>query len=331
VAATRIFSFSDRADHRADSILGTNQQTPAARRQRVLNLYRRENVVGALDKLKQNADLPIARIFLAALQLEQPTPEEFRLALESEAQAELPILKRFNTVFDTIISISPLLGLLGTILGLIASFASLTIGDVGGSTTTGVTSGISEALVSTASGLVVAIFTLLFANTFRGLYLRQTALIQEYGGQIELLYRRQYERQECLMRLPDEPELPTQINIVPMIDVIFAILTFFIISTLYLTRTEGLPVNLPSAKTAQSQRSTPITVTLDQQGRIALNRKVIDINALAVEVRSLIAPNQEVVVVLNADTQVNHGQVIAVMDQLRSVKGAKLAIATQKP
>ena len=48
----------------------------------VLNLYRRENVVGALDKLKQNADLPIARIFLAALQLEQATPEEFRLALD---------------------------------------------------------------------------------------------------------------------------------------------------------------------------------------------------------------------------------------------------------
>ncbi len=162
----------------------------------VLNLYRRDNVVGALDKLKQNADLPIARMFLAALALEQPTPEEFRLALESEAQAELPLLKRFNTVFDTIVSISPLLGLLGTILGLINSFASLNIGDVGGSGTAGVTSGISEALVSTAAGLVVAIFTLLFANTFRGFYLRQTALIQEYGGQIELLYRRRYQQEE---------------------------------------------------------------------------------------------------------------------------------------
>jgi len=99
----------------------------------VLNLYRRDNVVGALDKLKQNADLPIARIFLAALELEEPTPEEFRLALESEAQAEVPLLKRFNVVFETIISLTPLLGLLGTILGLITSFASLKIGDVGGS------------------------------------------------------------------------------------------------------------------------------------------------------------------------------------------------------
>jgi biopolymer transport protein ExbB len=162
----------------------------------VLNLYRVNNVVAALDKLKQNADLPIARIFLAALELEEPNPEEFRLALESEAQAEIPLLKRFNTIFETIISLAPLLGLLGTVLGLINSFASLNIGDVGGSRTAGVTSGISEALVSTASGLVVAIFTLLFANTFRGLYIRQMALIQEFGGQLELLYRRRYERGE---------------------------------------------------------------------------------------------------------------------------------------
>jgi biopolymer transport protein ExbB len=101
--------------------------------------------------------------------------------LESEAQAELPLSKRFSNIFDTIISLSPFLGLLGTILGLITSFASLNIGEVGGSRTN-VTGGISAALVSTASGLIVAIFTLLFANTFRGFYLRQTARIQEYGG-----------------------------------------------------------------------------------------------------------------------------------------------------
>ncbi|OUL27973.1 MotA/TolQ/ExbB proton channel family protein [Nostoc sp. 106C] len=161
-----------------------------------LNLYRLDNVVGALEKLQKNANLPIARIFLSALELEQPTPEEFRLALESEAQAEIPVLKRFNTIFETIISLAPLLGLLGTVLGLITSFASLNLGDVGGTRTVGVTSGISEALVSTASGLVVAIFVLLFANTFRGLYIRQMAFIQEYGGQLELLYRRRYERGE---------------------------------------------------------------------------------------------------------------------------------------
>ncbi|MBW4423144.1 MAG: MotA/TolQ/ExbB proton channel family protein [Nostoc desertorum CM1-VF14] len=162
----------------------------------VLNLYRLDNVVGAMDKLQKNADLPLARIFLAALELEEPNPEEFRLALESESQAEIPVLKRFQNLFDTIISLAPLLGLLGTVLGLITSFASLNLGDVGGSRTASVTAGISEALVSTAAGLIVAIFILLFSNTFRGLYQRQIALIQEYGGQLELLYRRRYERGE---------------------------------------------------------------------------------------------------------------------------------------
>lgn len=160
----------------------------------VLKLYRLENVVGCIETLRKNADLPIARIFLTALELEEATPEEFRLALESEAQAELPILKRFQNLFETIISISPLLGLLGTVLGLITSFASLDIGNIGGSQSQNVTGGISEALVSTATGLIVAIFTLMFANTFRGMYQRQMGLIQEYGGQLELLYRRQYER-----------------------------------------------------------------------------------------------------------------------------------------
>ncbi|BCL34846.1 MotA/TolQ/ExbB proton channel family protein [Nostoc sp. MS1] len=162
--------------------------------QGVIKLYRLDDVVSALELLRRNADLPIARIFLAALELEEATPEEFRLALETEAQAEIPVLKRFQNIFDTIIGLSPLLGLLGTVLGLITSFASLNIGDVGGTKTAGVTAGISEALVSTATGLIVAIFTLFFANSFRGLYQRQIAWIQEYGGQLELLYRRRYER-----------------------------------------------------------------------------------------------------------------------------------------
>lgn len=159
----------------------------------VLVLYNKSPNAAYLH-LKQRQQIPIARIFLAALELDQPRPDDFRLALETAAQAEIPVLKRFNTVFETIISLSPLLGLLGTVLGLIQSFASLQVGELGGGNTVGVSSGISAALVSTAAGLIVAIFTLLFANLFRGLYLRQIALIQEYGGQLELLHRRQIER-----------------------------------------------------------------------------------------------------------------------------------------
>lgn len=65
------------------------------------------------------------------------------------------------------------------------------------------------------------------------------------------------------MNIPDDPDDSPQINIVPMIDVIFAILTFFIMASLFLTRSEGLPVNLPQAETAQSQNQNKITITID--------------------------------------------------------------------
>ncbi|MEA5550388.1 biopolymer transporter ExbD [Anabaena cylindrica UHCC 0172] len=134
------------------------------------------------------------------------------------------------------------------------------------------------------------------------------------------------------MRLPDEPDLPAQINIVPMIDVIFAILTFFIMSTLFLTRSEGLPVNLPKAATAKSQAATePITVTVDKGGKISLNREEVSLNSLPENVRELMGNNTEVVVIINADQNATHGRVVGVMDRLRQVQGVKLAIATQKP
>ena len=76
---------------------------------------------------------------------------------------------------------------------------ALQLGDIGANADL-VTGGISEALVSTAAGLVVAIGTLLFANLFRGLYKRQVALIQEYGGQLEILYETHYERQQQLVQ-----------------------------------------------------------------------------------------------------------------------------------
>ncbi len=159
---------------------------------KVLILYQEDPEMAQM-MLKKNQHFPLARIFLFALSLKRPTPEKFRLALESAAQAEMPLLKRFSNGFDTVTSVSPLLGLLGTILGLISSLASLRIGELESSQATGVTGGISEALTSTATGLVIAIVTLFFASTFRGLYLQQIALIQEFSGQLELLHLEKYE------------------------------------------------------------------------------------------------------------------------------------------
>jgi biopolymer transport protein ExbB len=167
--------------------------------QHVLMLYQENNIGEASAVLKKNIDLPAARILLSALSLDRPSPEQFRLAMQAEAQAETPGMKRFTNVFDMIVGLSPLFGLLGTVTGLIVSFASLNIGNVGGSQTTGVTGGISEALVSTASGLVVAIFNLFAVSIFRGFFTRQSALIQEYANRFELIYSRRYE--DSLSRL----------------------------------------------------------------------------------------------------------------------------------
>ena len=165
-----------------------------------LQAYPQEQEEGGLEgdaiaRLTQHTDLPLPRIFLAALQLPDATPEEFRLGLERAAQAELPGLNRFSTLFGTVIGVAPLLGLLGTILGLIDALASVQLGDGSGAAARNVTLGIGEALVSTAVGMVVAIYTLLFANGFQGLYRRQRAIIQDYGGRLELLYRQRYRRQ----------------------------------------------------------------------------------------------------------------------------------------
>lgn len=133
------------------------------------------------------------------------------------------------------------------------------------------------------------------------------------------------------MRLPNEPEPPFQINIVPMIDVIFAILTFFIMSTLFLTRSEGLPVNLPQASSSEAQATEQIVVTIDQSGTLALDRQPMQLNALVADVQARVLTGKQPVVVINADEAVSHGKVIEVMDQLRSIEGVRLAIATQRP
>ncbi|HHP7243864.1 MAG TPA: ExbD/TolR family protein [Elainellaceae cyanobacterium] len=133
------------------------------------------------------------------------------------------------------------------------------------------------------------------------------------------------------MNIPEDPDMPAQINIVPMIDVIFAILTFFIISTLFLTRSEGLPVNLPQSDTAESQQQTKIVVTVDESGEISLNQEPIQLDELASGVEALKGDRDDALVTINADEKVYHGIVVAVMDELRTVEGARLGIATQRP
>ncbi|PSB01747.1 ExbD/TolR family protein [Merismopedia glauca] len=132
------------------------------------------------------------------------------------------------------------------------------------------------------------------------------------------------------MRLPEEPDIPSNINIIPMIDVVFSILTFFIFSSLFLSRSQGLDVNLPKAGTAQAQKNEQINVTIKSDGTLALNRQPIPIEQLQPAIQGLVKPNSESLVVINADEKVNHGQVVTVMDKVRQIPQVKLAIAAQK-
>lgn len=130
---------------------------------------------------------------------------------------------------------------------------------------------------------------------------------------------------------PDLLDQPMEIkNVVPLLDVMFALLTFFIMSTLFLTRTEGLSVNLPTATSSSQQKLSRATVSVDQQGNLYLDRAPIQLEALATAVRQKTQKEKEIIVVLNADGGVTHDRVVQVMDQLRQIPGAKMAIATKR-
>jgi biopolymer transport protein ExbD len=133
------------------------------------------------------------------------------------------------------------------------------------------------------------------------------------------------------MRLFEDQEAPLELNILPMIDVIFSILAMFIITSIFLTRIDSLPVNLPNAQSATPQKSTPVTLTINPAGAIAFNRQPVELNNLKPLILQQQQLNPEIVVVVNADEQVNHGRVVEVMDLLRQMEGVKLAIATKKP
>ena len=128
--------------------------------------------------------------------------------------------------------------------------------------------------------------------------------------------------------LDNELEDEFEINILPMIDVIFAILAFFIVSTLFLTRTEGLPVNLPETDTSEPQEPADFTVTIESDGSLFLDEQPITEERLRPQIVQQLEPDQEALITIKADERTYHGEVITVMDELRAIEGASLGIAT---
>ncbi len=131
------------------------------------------------------------------------------------------------------------------------------------------------------------------------------------------------------MRLPEDPEKPLQINVVPMIDVVFAVLAFFLLSSLFLSQSQGLTVTLPGAQTATPQPQKPVTVTIDATGQVTVADRPLKDDQIALTVQTLVTEGGSKLVLIRADQAVSHGRVVAVMDQIRTVAGVQLAIATQ--
>ncbi|MEM6839129.1 MAG: biopolymer transporter ExbD [Cyanobacteria bacterium P01_C01_bin.120] len=131
------------------------------------------------------------------------------------------------------------------------------------------------------------------------------------------------------MHLPEEPETPPQINIVPMIDVIFVVLVFFILSSLFLTRSAGLPVNLPSAATSENQlQQHSLTLTITSGGNLQLGNEAATLDSLPGQIQARRIGDRPILLIMRADEAVAHGQVVAVMDRLRTLPNVELAIAT---
>lgn len=128
----------------------------------------------------------------------------------------------------------------------------------------------------------------------------------------------------------DAPPEEVQIQIVPLIDVIFCILTFFILAALQLTRQQGIELDLPKASTGSPQMREMLVVTLTPEGRILTdqNPQPVDYTQLAQILRTYQQNRPDGLLVLNASRRALYDEVIQVLDLMRSIGGDRVALST---
>ena len=148
----------------------------------LIDFYSKEMIEATNIK---RSNIPLEKVLIETKKILKNSESEVNFALKIAIQSIQPEFDRFNNLFSTIITISPLIGLLGTVIGLINSFSFLQLGNSGVNSEQ-VTGGISEALISTATGLIIAIFTLIFYNYFNSLRKKRNSILNEYCGRYEL-------------------------------------------------------------------------------------------------------------------------------------------------
>ncbi len=147
----------------------------------MITLVERGRIAEALAKT-EGVELPVVKVLKAGLDCRRAPGR----AMEAAGLAEVSAMKRGLTALETIVTLSPLLGLLGTIIGMIGSFQIMTFS--GTSQPHAVTGGVAEALIATASGITVAILTLIPYNYFLRRVERETEAIEQYATRLELAF-----------------------------------------------------------------------------------------------------------------------------------------------
>jgi biopolymer transport protein ExbD len=131
------------------------------------------------------------------------------------------------------------------------------------------------------------------------------------------------------MRLGRRTIKRARIEIIPMIDTIFFLLVFFMISTLSMTRYSGVPVNLPKAATGQQAAQESAAVSITPEGKIFIDKQEVPRESVRTILQQRLSANPELLVLINADERVEHGRVVEIMDDARQVGVTKMAIAVK--
>ncbi|QTL98333.1 biopolymer transporter ExbD [Iocasia frigidifontis] len=122
----------------------------------------------------------------------------------------------------------------------------------------------------------------------------------------------------------------SSINIIPMIDVIFFLLVFFMLFTTFRTTPTGIDLQLPKAVTVSEQDSDNLIIDISENGDLYYENKKISINRIREIAATYYQNNNNTIAIINADEQVLYKDIIAVMDNLRQSGIYKLALAAEK-
>lgn len=118
------------------------------------------------------------------------------------------------------------------------------------------------------------------------------------------------------------------LNIIPMIDIMFFLLVFFMLSTMYMVEQKTIPVNLPQATSAAIDNKTNFTVTLKDDGSIYLEDQQTDIQTLLMQATKEQKNNPSFAIIIRADKDINYDKVVSFIDTLKKADITRFGLAT---